>query len=72
VIIARRGFLLGLVSLIAAPAIVRIENIMPVRALKFTGPWLDVIGADGKTERLRDADDETVRKILASQLVIVR
>ena len=30
----RRGFLLGLGALIAAPAIVRIENIMPVRAPK--------------------------------------
>ena len=29
---SRRGFISGLVSLIAAPAIVRVENIMPVRA----------------------------------------
>ena len=28
----RRGFLGGLISLIAAPAIVRVENIMPVHA----------------------------------------
>jgi hypothetical protein len=27
----RRGFLSGLVAIVAAPAIVRIENIMPVR-----------------------------------------
>jgi hypothetical protein len=29
--IARRSFLTGLVALVAAPAIVRVENIMPVR-----------------------------------------
>lgn len=31
--ILRRNFLIGLTSMLAAPAIVRIENIMPVRAL---------------------------------------
>lgn len=32
-IIQRRNFLIGLMSVLAAPAIVRAENIMPVRAL---------------------------------------
>lgn len=32
---SRRGFLIGLSSLVAAPAIVRAENIMKVRPLKF-------------------------------------
>jgi hypothetical protein len=32
-LIQRRNFLIGLASLFAAPAIVRIESIMPVRAL---------------------------------------
>ena len=32
-IVQRRNFLIGLASLLAAPAIVRAENIMPVRAI---------------------------------------
>ena len=35
-ILHRRGFLIGLGALIAAPAIVRITSIMPVRAVPFT------------------------------------
>lgn len=35
----RRGFLTGLVAALSAPAIVRVENIMPVRAL-FVSPAL--------------------------------
>jgi len=38
----RRGFLAGLGALIAAPAIVRIQNIMPVKALKIEPPNLYV------------------------------
>lgn len=34
---SRRGFITGLTSLIVAPAIVRVENIMPVKAIKFNG-----------------------------------
>lgn len=33
---SRRGFITGLVSLIAAPAIVRVDSIMPVRAIQTT------------------------------------
>lgn len=82
-IIPRRGFLLGLVSLIAAPAIVRIENIMPVRAIVpsvwtaqdlpfYQGPLLDAIMPDGRIERLTEINDGVVAKILASQFVYVR
>jgi len=38
----RRSFITGLVSLIAAPAIVRVENIMPVRIVQMfevPGTW---------------------------------
>jgi hypothetical protein len=34
---SRRGFITGLVSLIAAPAIVRVANIMPVRSIIVPG-----------------------------------
>ena len=34
---SRRGFITGAVSLLVAPAIVRVENIMPVKAVKFIG-----------------------------------
>ena len=70
-IIQRRKFLLGLGAMFAAPAIVAYEHIMPVRAILFSGPWLDVIGLDGAIDRLRDPDEETVRKILAAQIVKV-
>lgn len=40
-ILPRRGFLLGLGSLLAAPAIVRIQNIMPVKSM----PAADVLDA---------------------------
>ena len=39
-IIQRRNFLIGLASMFAAPAIVRIENIMPVRTPIITDPWV--------------------------------
>lgn len=40
--ISRRGLLTGLISFVAAPAIVRIENIMPIRPLIITrrDPWV--------------------------------
>ena len=37
-IIARRGFLAGLGSLFAAPAIVRAESLMPVKLVDFSPP----------------------------------
>lgn len=36
--LSRRGFIAGLGALVAAPAIVRVENIMPVRAALFMPP----------------------------------
>jgi hypothetical protein len=72
VIIQRRKFLLGFVSLVTAPAIVHFEHIMPVRSLKFSSPPLELIGVDGVVERLTQIDADIVRKILASQFVYVR
>lgn len=46
-IIQRRKFLIGLASILAAPAIVRVENIMPVRALILPEPW--TMGAEWQT-----------------------
>lgn len=37
-ILPRRKFLIGLGSLIAAPAVVRVENLMPVRSVKLLSP----------------------------------
>jgi hypothetical protein len=45
----RRGLLLGLGVIIAAPAIVRFDNIMPVRAL--APELLAVTGPDSPAER---------------------
>lgn len=39
-ILSRRRFLVGLTSLLATPAIVRAENIMPVRAVMVDDPWV--------------------------------
>lgn len=39
-IIQRRRFLIGLISALAAPAIVRVQNIMPVRTLVDPDPWV--------------------------------
>lgn len=39
-ILQRRNFLFGLGSLMAAPAIVRAESIMKVRALPMTSIWM--------------------------------
>lgn len=40
-IIARRNFLIGMSSAIAAPAIVRIQNIMPVKIIDYNVVTLD-------------------------------
>jgi len=70
----RRRFLVGLSALLCAPAIVRFESIMPVRAIvmPFSGPVLEVIGIDGEIEKLTAVDETTVKKILNAQLVFVR
>ncbi len=36
---SRRGFITGLVAFVAAPAIVRVANIMPVRSVKDLAFW---------------------------------
>ena len=38
---SRRGFITGLISLVAAPAIVRVSSLMPVKAMT----WRDVVRA---------------------------
>lgn len=50
ILMKRRGLLLGMASLLAAPAIVRAESLMPVRALPprwttvpWTETWEDVV-----------------------------
>lgn len=52
--IPRRGFIGGLIGIIAAPAIVRIQNIMPVKALpvELSGPYFEMKFADGFSKRL--------------------
>jgi hypothetical protein len=40
----RRGLITGLISLVAAPAIVRVTSIMPVKAIKPPHPWYDSEG----------------------------
>jgi hypothetical protein len=56
--LSRRGFFTGLVALVAAPAIVRITSIMPVKAMPILGPVEEEIGItndfvfiDGKFQR---------------------
>lgn len=43
---SRRGFLIGAASLLAAPAIVRVESLMPVRAIR--DPVLGFVPCDGR------------------------
>ena len=55
--IARRTFLTGLVSALAAPAIVRVESIMPVRAPKLVTvvdvPWQNILRIEISNEEWR-------------------
>ena len=73
-ILPRRRFLFGLVAALAAPAIVRFESIMPIKAIvePFSSGVLDVIGRDGEVERLISVHPGNVRKILDAQLVYFR
>lgn len=48
--IGRRGFLTGLISLAAAPAIVRAENLMPVRSLPIGEMSLDGVPFDPRID----------------------
>jgi hypothetical protein len=83
ILLPRRGFLLGLGAIMAAPAIVRIENIMPVRAIVhsivdpthnhgISGPPLMAILPDGRIEHLTEINENIVAKIMASEFVYVR
>lgn len=60
--LARRSFLTGLVGLVAAPAIVRVASIMPVRAMVEPDPyvimvhpdmWRDLVEAQNEINRRR-------------------
>jgi hypothetical protein len=74
IILPRRGFLLGLAAMIAAPAIVRVENIMPVRAIvqPTTEQWWKIVDTDGGVEFRPMIHAGDVEKILNAQLVYVR
>ncbi len=51
----RRGFLTGLVSLVAAPAIVRATNLMPIKALEAEyglGPMLTATDIQRRIDNL--------------------
>ncbi len=55
VMLNRRGLLIGLgATLVAAPAIVRIESLMklPSKTFAFTGPWLEMLSG-GKVVGVR-------------------
>lgn len=71
-IIQRRNFLIGLVSMLAAPAIVRAENIMPVRKLIITDPWVSFqswpIGSLQPTARLVEGYDLLSRARVICQM----
>ena len=45
--LTRRGLITGLVSFVAAPAIVRVSSIMPVRSVKFVARQTDQFLRDG-------------------------
>lgn len=67
-ILPRRSILTGLASLVAAPAIVRAENLMPVKALRpsFTvtlGEWTHIQPGDFFTV---DVTDSSGRFLVAS------
>jgi len=51
-LIQRRNFLIGCASLLAAPAIVRVQNIMPVKAIPFDASGL-MFGARAHTGSFR-------------------
>jgi hypothetical protein len=70
-ILARRGFLFGLGALLAAPAIVRAESLMPVRAIvrASTFPTLMAIMPNGEIKHLDSVHPGNVALILDAQLV---
>jgi hypothetical protein len=45
--LTRRGLITGLISFVAAPAIVRVSSIMPVRPVKFVAGQTDQFLKDG-------------------------
>ncbi len=68
----RRGFLTGLVSALAAPAIVRASSLMPVRVMPDTD-WLDAAYAmtrDQMTKNLYGDLIDTTRKAIVPRLFV--
>lgn len=66
--IERRAFLTGLISLVAAPAIVRAGSLMPVKAnliwgeqLRFSLPPGEVYGLSPAMQMLRDLEEIRAR-----------
>lgn len=62
--INRRGLITGLISLVAAPAIVRASSLMPIKAYHddvVWGPVFKVTGVSGNIIDLINDDDETKR-----------
>jgi hypothetical protein len=51
--INRRGLITGLISFVAAPAIVRATSIMPVKAMRAES-WFDAVAADLSPDRLEE------------------
>ena len=67
----RRNFLIGLGAMLFAPAIVRAESIMPVRAIVIphSALWMKIVGTDGCVDYLDKVHPSDVAKILDAQLV---
>jgi hypothetical protein len=66
----RRKFLLGLTALIAAPAIVQIHNIMPVRSIEqliANQYWVEVVDENGEIEKIPLRGNN---QLLASRLLL--
>jgi len=58
----RRNFMTGLLSLVAAPAIVRINNIMPVKVMPVLPRLADLIDDQGNTAFI-DPDGNLIGEI---------
>jgi hypothetical protein len=69
-ILPRRGFLLGLAAMLAAPAIVRVESLMPVRSITrfYNSLWIEIVTPDGRTVTLQQ-DDPALGYHIASSAV---
>jgi hypothetical protein len=68
-IINRRGLIIGLVSLVAAPAIVRASSLMPVRAIEYLSDGDILAILDSRLDRRMHAS-EVARSQKILRLVI--